>query len=120
MADGSETRSLSDGEIRETLDAQSEPVRSCVVAGAANTDLSGTITVKWVVAGTGRVIKTKVSAFRYLFEHGLLECIRRASGKIHFPATGASTLVTVPIDLTPHSLSGSAARAGKVGTIELR
>lgn len=99
MADGSEVRSLNDGEIRATLDAQSMPVRDCVIAGAANADLSGTITVKWVVAGTGRVIKTNVSAFRYLFEHGLLECIRRASQQLRFPATGTSTLVTVPIEL---------------------
>lgn len=100
MADSADARSLDDGEIRATLDAQSEPVRNCVIAGAANTDLVGTITVKWVVSGQGRVSKTKVHAFRYLFEHGLLECIRRAAQQMRFPATGASTLVIVPIQLS--------------------
>lgn len=100
MADGVEARSLDNGEITATLDAQSKPVRNCVLAAAENTDLAGTITVKWVVSGAGRVLKTKVSAFRYLFEHGLLECIRRASQQLRFPATGASTLVTVPIELS--------------------
>lgn len=100
MSDGTAARSLDDGEIRSTFDAQSGPVQSCVVAGATNTDLSGTITLKLVIDGTGRVSKTKVAAFHYMFEHGLLACIRRAVAQLQFPATGASTLVTLPIELS--------------------
>lgn len=99
MRDDSAARSLDDAEIRSTIDAQSAPVQACVVSAATNTDLTGTITVKLVVEGTGRVAKTKVSAFRYLFERGLLECIRTAVERFRFPATGASTLVTLPIQL---------------------
>jgi hypothetical protein len=100
MANGAEARSLDDGEIRSTIDAQSGPAQSCVVSGATNTNLNGQITIKLIVDGNGRVIKSKVQAFHYMFEHGLLGCIQRAVGRMKFPATGASTLVTMPINFT--------------------
>jgi len=100
MANGAEARSLDDGEIRSTIDAQSGPAQSCVVSGATNTNLSGQITIKLIVDGNGRVIKSKVQAFHYMFEHGLLGCIQHAVGRMKFPATGASTLVTMPINFT--------------------
>lgn len=100
MGGGAESRSLDDGEIRSTIDGQSGPAQQCVVAGATNTNLNGQISVKLVVDGNGHVIKSKVQAFHYMFEHGLLGCVQRAVGKMKFPATGASTLVTMPINFT--------------------
>src|SRR5580704_12102677 len=100
MANGTESRSLDDGEIRSTIDSQSGPAQSCVMAGATNTDLKGTITIKLVVDGNGRVIKSKVQAFHYMFEHGLLGCMQRAVGGMKFPATGTSTLVTMPVNFS--------------------
>ena len=100
MANGTEARALDDGEIRSTISAQSGPAQNCVVAGATNTNLSGTITVKMIVDGNGHVSKTKVNAFHYMFEHGLLGCVKNAVGRMKFPATGAPTLVTMPINLT--------------------
>jgi hypothetical protein len=69
------------------------------VQGATNTDLRATITVKLVVDRGGRVTRSRVQAPHYLFEHGLLGCTQRALGRMHFPATGAATLVTLPINL---------------------
>src|SRR5512140_3513853 len=66
MANGAEARSLEDSEIRTVIDAQSGPAQSCVVAGATNTNLSGTITVKMIVDGGGHVTKSKVQAFHYM------------------------------------------------------
>jgi len=100
MSSGAEARSLDDGEIASTIESQSGPAQSCVMTGATNTDLKGTITVKLVVDGNGRVIKSKVQAFHYLFEHGLLACMQHAVAKMKFPATGASTLVTMPVNFT--------------------
>ena len=100
MAGGAEARSLDDGEIQSTISSQSGPVQSCVVAGATNTNLSGQVTVKLVVDGNGRVIKSKLQAFHYMFEHGLLACLQRALGHIKFPSTGSATLVTMPINFT--------------------
>ena len=95
MGNGAEARSLEDGEIRSTIDAQSGPAQSCVVTAATNTNLAGTINVKMIVDGNGRVIKSKVQAFHYMFEHGLLACVQRAVGRMKFPSTGAQTLVTM-------------------------
>jgi hypothetical protein len=100
MANGAESRSLDDGEIRSTIDGQSGPAQSCVVTSAQNTNLSGTITVKLVVDGSGHVIKSKLQAFHYMFEHGLLACMQRAVRGMKFPATGSSTLVTMPVNFT--------------------
>lgn len=100
MGGGAESRSLDDGEIRSAIDSQSGPAQQCVVTAATNTNLNGQISVKLVVDGNGHVIKSKVQAFHYMFEHGLLGCLQRAVGKMKFPATGASTLVTMPINFT--------------------
>jgi hypothetical protein len=96
---GREARPLDDGEINATINSQAGGVKDCVIQGATNTDLRATITVKLVVDGRGRVIKSRVQAPHYLFEHGLLGCTQRALGRIHFPATGGATLVTLPVNL---------------------
>ena len=99
MAGGGEARGLDDGEINQTINSQAGGVRDCVVQGATNTDLSATITVKLLVDGHGRVTRSRIQAPRYLFEHGLLGCTQRALGRIHFPATGGATIVTLPVNL---------------------
>jgi hypothetical protein len=100
MNGGAETRSLDDNEIRSTIASQSGPVQTCVVQAATNTNLSGTVTVKMVVDGSGRVIKSKLQAPHYMLEHGLLGCVQGALGHMHFPSTGQATLVTLPVNFT--------------------
>jgi hypothetical protein len=95
-----DARPLSDDEIRQVIDSQSAGVQSCVVQAATNTDLSGTITVRMIVDGSGRVTRSKLQAPRYMHEHGLLSCVKGALSRIKFPSTGAATLVTMPINLT--------------------
>jgi hypothetical protein len=100
MAGGAgEARPLDDGEINTTVNSQTGSVKDCVVQGATGTDLRATITVKLVVDGHGRVTRSRVQAPHYLLEHGLLGCIQRALGRIHFPATGGATQVTIPVEL---------------------
>ncbi|TMQ05548.1 MAG: hypothetical protein E6J91_40315 [Deltaproteobacteria bacterium] len=96
---GGQARPLDDGEINQAINSQAGGVRDCVVAGATGTDLSATIVVKLLVDGRGRVTRSRIQAPRYLFEHGLLGCTQRALGRIHFPATGGATIVTLPINL---------------------
>jgi len=96
---GAQARPLDDGEINATINSGAGGVKDCVVTGATGTDLRGTITVKLVVDGHGRVTRSRVQAPHYLFEHGLLGCTQRALGRMHFPATGAATLVTLPVTL---------------------
>jgi hypothetical protein len=98
MSSGGESRALDNGEIQSVIASESGGVQNCVVQGATNTDLSGTITVKMVVEGTGRVSRSRVQAPRYLHNQGLLACVKRQLAGWHFPATGAPTLVTLPVE----------------------
>jgi hypothetical protein len=100
MSSSGESRSLDNSEIQSTIASESGGVQSCVIKAAANTDLSGTITVKMVVEGNGRVSRSRVQAPRYLFSQGLLGCVQGALRGWSFPATGAPTLVTLPVNLT--------------------
>jgi hypothetical protein len=95
---GGNARPLDDGEINAGV-GQASAVRGCVVSGATNTDLRATITVQMVVDANGHVTKSRIEAPHYLIEHGLLACIQRALRGLHFPATGAPTLVTFPVNL---------------------
>jgi len=98
MGAGGESRSLDNGEIQSVIASQSDPVQSCVIKAASNTDLSGTISVKMVVDGTGRVSRSRVQAPRYMFSQGLLGCVQGAVRGMKFPSTGAPTLVTLPVN----------------------
>jgi hypothetical protein len=98
-AGAAEARSLDDSEINQTINNQAGGVRECVVQGATGTDLTATIVVKLLVDGRGRVTRSRIQAPHYLFEHGLLGCTQRALGRIHFPAAGGSTVVTLPVNL---------------------
>lgn len=102
MSSDSESRSLSDSEIQATIASESAGVQNCVVRAAANTDLHGTITVKMVVEGSGKVSRSRVQAPRYMFKQGLLACVQGQLRSWRFPATGAPTLVTLPVTLTIH------------------
>jgi hypothetical protein len=99
MAGGGEARGLADGEIKRVLDSDGGGIKDCVVQGATNTDLHATITVELLVDGHGKITRSRIEAPRYLLEHGLLACTRRALGRMHFPATGGATIVTFPIKL---------------------
>lgn len=98
MNSTTESRTLENGEISSVFSSQSGPTQDCVMQAAANTDLSGTITVKMVVEGTGKVSRSRVHAPRYLHNQGVLSCIQRALRNMKFPATGAPTLVTLPVN----------------------
>jgi len=100
MTSGRESRSLDNGEIQSVIASQSGGVQSCVVRAAGNTDLAGTIMVKMVVDGSGRVTRSRVQAPHYMFGQGLLACVQGGLRSWKFPATGAPTLVTLPVNLT--------------------
>lgn len=99
LAGGGPARPLDDGEINQTITGQAGGIKDCVVQGATGADLTATITVKLLVDGHGRVTKLRIQAPHYLFEHGLHGCTQRAAGRLHFPATGEATIVTLPVHL---------------------
>ena len=97
MGNGAESRALDNGEVQDGLSSISGGVQNCVMTAATNTDLSGTITVKMVVEGTGKVSRSRVQAPHYMFGQGLLACVKGQLGRWSFPATGMPTLVTLPV-----------------------
>lgn len=99
MGGAGESRPLDDNEINNTINSQAGDVRTCIVQAATNSGLRATITVKLVVDGNGRVTRSKLQAPHYLFEKGLLNCVQRAVKGMKFPATGAPTLVELPVTL---------------------
>ena len=98
MSSNAESRTLDNGEVQSGLSSISGGVQNCVMQAATNTDLAGTITVKMVVEGTGRVSRSRVQAQHYMFSQGLLACVKGQLARASFPATGAPTLVTLPVD----------------------
>ena len=99
MAEGREARPLEDAEINATLASQASGVKDCAAQAATGTDLRSTISVKFVVDGRGRVTRSRLEAPHYMLEHGLLGCTQRALARMRFPATGAPTLVSIPVEL---------------------
>lgn len=99
MGGDADARKLDDGEINSVLSGQSGDVRQCVIKAATGVELSATITVTFVVDANGKVIKSKLNAPHYLFEHGLLGCAQKALRGMRFPATGLPTKVDFPVNL---------------------
>jgi len=95
-----DARPMEAGEYGPVVSGQTGSVQQCVTSAAANTDLRGTVTVKIVVEGNGKVTRSQLQAPHYMFEKGLLGCAQRALSGLKFPATGAPTLVTFPINFS--------------------
>ena len=77
----------------------SGPMIACITDAVGGAPLSGAVTLSLLVGAAGKADKVRVRAPRYLHEHGLLACARRAARGLPFPATGAPTVVTVPYEL---------------------
>jgi hypothetical protein len=94
---GDEARALSNAEISEGL--RRSGMLDCVLQSATGTDLRGTVTVKMLVDGAGKVLKHRVTAPRYLQSHGLPGCIEKKLASTRFAAVGGTTLATAPFEL---------------------
>jgi hypothetical protein len=99
MAGGEEGRALDGREIQATIARDGQPMLDCIVKATGEAELEATVTVKLLVDPSGRPVKSRIQAPAYLFGNGLLACARRAIGRLGFPATGAHTVVTQPLDL---------------------
>lgn len=99
LSGGDDGRPLDDGEIQAAVGRGSRDMIGCIADAAGGAPLAGTVTVSMLVGGDGQVAKVRVRAARYLHEHGLLACARRAARALPFAATGAPTVVTVPFEL---------------------
>jgi hypothetical protein len=99
MAARDDARALDSREIQATIARDGQAILDCVVRATGQASLEATVTVKMLVDGSGRAVKSRIQAPAYLFGNGLLPCARRAIQGLGFPATGAPTVVTQPFDL---------------------
>jgi hypothetical protein len=100
MSDDGGGRTLDDGEISSVVNGQGGAVIDCMLSAAGGSGIAGTVTLKMIVEGNGKVGKLRVQAPRYLFAQGMHACVKRAAGRFDFPATGAPTLVVMPFELS--------------------
>jgi hypothetical protein len=100
MAESGESRSLDGGEIQGAIDDGGSALAGCVADAVGMVPWSGDITLKLLVAGDGRVAKTRVRGPAFAHDKGLLGCMRQGAARLRFPAVGGWTVVTVPFPVT--------------------
>jgi hypothetical protein len=96
---GAEGRPLQASEIDETIRGASGPVLACIADARAGAELRADVRLQLLVGGDGRVSKVRVTAPRWLVQHGLADCASAAARRWRFPATGAPTVVDAPFHL---------------------
>ena len=96
---GDDGRPLQAGEIDDTIRGASGPVLACIEEARAGAELRATVKLQLLVGGDGRVGKVRVSAPRWLIQHGLADCASAAARRWRFPATGAPTVVDAPFHI---------------------
>jgi hypothetical protein len=94
-----ESRSLSAGEIQETLDASGAGLQQCVIDAVGAAPFSGEVTVVMLVDGSGRADKVRVRAPAFMHDKNVLGCVRKASARMRYAAVGGWTVVTVPFPI---------------------
>ncbi len=99
FAGAGESRSLSAAEINTVVRRDSRAVLDCIERARGNAVLEATVMLEMLVDGTGAVQQVRVGAPAYLFEHGFEACAQRAARAMRFPATGAETIVSAPLEL---------------------
>jgi len=99
LAGGREGRRLSQDEIDRGIRSNAAAVTSCVREARGDAQLTGTVTLEFLVEGNGRATRSRVRAAQYLLDRGLPACTQRAVRGMRFAATGAPSIVTVPFEV---------------------
>jgi hypothetical protein len=92
-------RPLSTAEIASGIDPARTKLSDCVVQAVGAARLEARVTLEFLVDGKGRSGATRMHAPLYLFEHGLQPCLEQVVHSLQFTATGAPTIVTLPLEL---------------------
>ena len=102
MADTKETRELTQDDIDERFRAQEEAILGCISTARpdAETYVPGRVTVKFRIQRTGAVRGVRVDAPAILQKGGIYGCIKGVVGRLKFPASGGSQIVSYPFTLS--------------------
>jgi hypothetical protein len=92
-------RTLDQAEIDAGIATQSDRIVECITAARGDAELVATVELELLVDGGGRVTRSRVQAPLYLVNNGLAPCVRGAARAMRFAATGAPTIVRVPVDV---------------------
>lgn len=93
-------RNLNQSEINDGVTGGQKRLMSCIAEARGQAELAANITLKFLVSAEGRATKLRLQSPQYLLKNGLYECAGSAVRSMNFPATGAATIVTVPLDLS--------------------
>jgi hypothetical protein len=99
LAAGEAGRPLNQSEIDRGVVELTPAITDCVARARGDAELAARLTVEFLVDAAGRTGASRVRAPSYLLQRGLLDCVRKALRALRFAATGAATVVTIPVEL---------------------
>lgn len=102
MSDVKETRELTQDDIDGRFRAEEDAILGCISSARPDpeTYVPGRVTVKFRIQRTGTVRGVRVDAPAILQKGGLYGCIKGVVGRLRFPASGGSQIVSYPFSLS--------------------
>jgi hypothetical protein len=101
-SDDSGSRELNQDDIDVRFRAKEEAILDCIAHARPDEDtyIPGRVTVKFRIQRTGNVRGVRVEAPAILQKGGLTGCIRGVVGRLRFPPSHGSQIVSYPFSLT--------------------
>jgi hypothetical protein len=102
LGEKGDTRELSQDDIDGVFRAQEEAILECISRARpdAETYVPGRVTVKFRIQRAGSVRGVRVDAPSILQKGGLYGCVKGVVGRMRFPASGGSQIVSYPFSLS--------------------
>lgn len=102
VGDERETRELSQDEIDARFRMQEEAILDCISRARPDpeTYVPGRVTVKFRIQRAGTVRGVRVEGPAILQKGGLYGCIKGVVGRLRFPTSGSSQIVSYPFTLS--------------------
>jgi hypothetical protein len=93
---------LSQDDIDQTFRAQEGAILDCIADARPDPEayVPGRVTIKFRIQRTGTVNAVRVEAPSILQKGGLYGCVKGVVGRLRFPASGSSQIVTYPFSLS--------------------
>lgn len=102
LADTKESRELTQDDIDARFRAEESAILDCISSARPDqeTYVPGRVTVKFRIQRTGTVRGVRVEAPAILQKGGIYGCIKGVVGRLRFPASGGSQIVSYPFSLS--------------------
>ena len=102
LSDSKELAELSQDDIDHGFRAEEEAILTCIARARPDPEayVPGLVNVKFRIQRVGAIQGVRVEAPAVLQKGGLYSCIKGVLGRIRFPASGSSQIVTYPFRLS--------------------